>query len=247
MRKLLLCCLMSILAFVACRKGELPEEHYFGKVSVTALSFPDAPVVDIYLDDEKIGDIDPAQFPTRDFSLLAGKAGRLKVVTASNQTVIIDTAITVQPNSRQEFRIGYSESLGIKGLIGNTVVPADSMRFQFLFNFRQDFNPYPVADLYICEGFVENGIVVKGLQKGQLNPTVLTLPVYNSQHQPINYFCKLKDVATGEFIQMKGVGTDLIGLTDGTDSNAGHYSIVDINDALGDEYFNLFLANLITL
>ena len=248
MQKIGLFVILVVILFSACSKGKAPEEHYFGAIKVTYLNLPDAGKADIFLGTEKLGQIDPEAADNLDFMFPAGKSGVLKIYKAGTTSLIADTNIAIAANKTQQFRVGYSESLQIKGFISDVNVPADSIRIQFIYNVRKPFNPYPEVDVHLYPLFMEDaGIVIKGLKLNDANPKVWTFPKLGEGDNPPGYFFKLKDVKTGEFIKQTADGGDMFPLIAGTPDYYGHYLFVNINDDQGEETENYITATITVL
>jgi hypothetical protein len=235
------------LSFIACRKGSLPEEYYFGKVNVSQTPLDGSPGLDIYFENKKIGTV-AATGSVSTFTMPANKSGKLSIYKASTDSLVADTAIIVPQNASINLKLIYSELLGVKGFLNNdSNVGADSVKLQFTYNFPSSFYNYPEVDLYVVDiTRTDTAAVVKGLKAGILNPQTLTL-LHTLDGNGIFYYCMLKDVATGEFIQMKSKSRIYFTLLTGDTYYDGHLNIVQITDNGGDETTNKILANVITL
>jgi hypothetical protein len=248
MHRIILVVFVLGLSLIACRKGTLPEEYYFGKVNVASTQVSDAPSLDVYFGNEKIGTVVPTGVASS-FTLPANKAGKISIYKASTDSLVADTMITVVQNSSIDLKVICSDLLGVKGFLSNdSNVAADSVKLQFMYTFDAPFNNYPEVDLHILRGSAREdiGVVVKGLKMGQLNSQVITLP-HVQDGEGILYYGMLKDVATGEFIQMKYKSRDFFLLLGGDSFYDGHLNLVQIYDNDGDETNNKILANVNTL
>lgn len=234
MQKKHLLFLLVVILSGACRKGTAAEEHYFGRIKVTLLNLPDAGKAGVYLNAEKLGEIDPKELDNLELLLPAGKSGKLKIIDAASNNLIADSNVIIVPNIKQEFRVGYSESLNLKGFISDINVPADSIRAQIIYSIKKPFNNYPQADLYLYTVYMEEtGIVLKDLKLNDPNPHILTFPKLGEGDNPVGYFYKLKDVNTGEFI-MDASGSDIFPLIFSSSDYYGRYLFININDDEGD-------------
>jgi len=195
------------LMVASCRKGELPEEYYYGKMSVFLVNLPNTPNIMLRFGGKNLGDtIVPAS--SRAYTL-PSQAGKLEIYDAGTGSLVADTMINILANTTQDFRFAYSQDAGIKGFIKQTTVAPDSTALQFIHNLDPQYFP-ETLDLYVI--FVNNqtgsldetGIVVKGLKKGELSPQLVTLPMNDATGQPISYGAKFKDPATGEYIFFPG-------------------------------------------
>jgi hypothetical protein len=218
------------LMIASCRKGELPNEYYYGKVSVFLVNLPNTPNIMVRFDGKDLGNvIVPAS--SRSYTLPT-QAGKLEIYDAGAGTLVADTMINILANTTQDLRFAYSQDAGIKGFITQTTVSPDSTALQFIHNLDPQYFP-ETLDLYVI--FVNNetgnldetGIVVRGLKKGELNPLLVKLPMNDANGQPITYGVKFKDPATGEYILSPG-STDpyVFGLP----LSNGAFFILDLRD-----------------
>jgi hypothetical protein len=247
MQKLLVLVFVLGLSFIACRKGALPEEYYFGKVNVSQTPLVGSPSLDIYFENEKIGTV-AATGTISTFTMPANKSGKLSIYKASTDSLVADTAIIVPQNASINLKLIYSDLLGIKGFLNSdSNVGADSVKLQFTYNFPSSFYNYPEIDLYVVDiTRTDTAAVLKGLKPGILNPQTLTL-LHTVDGNGIFYYCMLKDVATGEFIKMKYKNRNYFGFLTGETYYDGHLNIVQITDNGGDETSNKILVNVTTL
>jgi hypothetical protein len=247
MQRLIVLVFVLGLSFIACRKGTLPEEYYFGKVNISQTPMEGSPDLDIYFENEKIGTV-VSTGTISTFTLPANKSGKLSIYKASTDSLVADTAIIISQNASINLKMIYSELLGIKGFLNSdTNVGADSVKLQFTYNFPSSFYNYPEVDLYVVDiARTDTAGIVKGLKVGVLNSQTLTL-LHTLDGNGIFYYCLLKDVATGEFIQMKYKNRNYFTLLTGESTFDGHLNIVQITDNGGDETSNKILANVTTL
>jgi hypothetical protein len=228
MQKNCLLFLLTVLSICACRKGEVPDEHYFGQVKLEVLNFSDAVKVDVYLNDKKLGVINPQERPYDSYNLAAGQSGKLKIYKAGSDTLIADTTISIQPNTTQAFRVGYSESLKLKGFVSEVNVPADSVRVQILYNVRRANNRREEVELHLYNIFLEDQGIVEGLKPDDPNPKIFTYPALDSNGWDPIFYARIKDVKTGEFLTFGGM--DYFLFLSSSSEYAGHYLFLDIND-----------------
>lgn len=245
-RLILLVCVLS-LPFIACRKGSLPDEYYFGKVNISEPGVSDAHSLDIYFENEKIGTILPTGSIST-FTFPANKAGKLSIYKESTDSLVADTMITVLQNASVNIRVIYSSALGIKGFLSSdSNIAADSVKLQFMYNFDSPFNAYPEVDLYVLDADrIDTVAVVSGLKNGQLGAKAVTL-VHLKDGNGLIYYCMLKDVATGEFIKQKSKNRNFFSLITGDAAFDGHLSIIQLYDNDGDETTNKILTTTTTL
>jgi hypothetical protein len=247
MQRLIVLVFVLGLSFIACRKGTLPEEYYFGKINVSQAQLEGSPELDIYFENKKIGTVN-ATGTVSTFTLPANKSGKLSIYKASTDSLVADTAIIITQNASINLKMIYSELLGIKGFLNSdSNVGADSVKLQFTYNFPSSFyNPQEV-DLYIVDiTRTDTAAIVRGLKPGLLNPQTLTL-LHTVDGNGIFYYCLIKDVATGEFIAMKYKNRNYFGLLTGDTYYDGHLNIVQITDNGEDETSNKIQANVTTL
>ncbi|RFS26661.1 hypothetical protein DVR12_02405 [Chitinophaga silvatica] len=247
MQKKYLLILLGVILLGACRKGTPAEEHYFGRIKVTLLNLPDAGKAGIFMDSEKLGEIDPRELDNLELLLPAGKSGKLKIIDAASNNLIADSNVVVVPNTKQEFRVGYSESLNLKGFISDINVPEDSIRVQIIYSLKKPFNNYPDVELHLYSVYMEEtGIILKGLKLNDPNPHILTFPKLGEGDNPLGYFFKLKNVKTGEFI-MDASGSDVFPLIFASSDYYGHYLFININDDSGETADENYFSTTITI
>lgn len=202
---------IATLTIVSCRKGELPDEYYYGKVGVSLVGLPNTPDIEVRLAGKKLGGpIIPGG--SGSFEVLS-QDGELQIFKANTDSLLADTLISIPPNAQRDFRFAYSEAFGLQGFVAGGAVAPDSVRLQFLNNLGDFYDAYPSLDLHIgyydvnTGGFAETGVVIKGFSKEQLS-AVATLPSLGADGSTIFYFARVKNAATGEFILQPSLGTD---------------------------------------
>lgn len=231
--------LLAVIAFLAsCRKGEMPEEHYFGKVDVTLLNLPNTPKIMMYFDGKQLDTI-RAVGDGSHFFLPAGQKGKLSAYDAGKHELLADTMITIAPNSKQQFRFAYSPELGLKGFVGaggGSSVPVDSFDVQLFNSLTASFYPLEKYDLAFIFADPDSGeildypLVLKGWSRGKLS-AVLRLRAVNANGHDYTYAAKLIDPATGEVV-LQPDGSEFF--TFGSDKLGGKTEIVSVvNDPTG--------------
>lgn len=200
--------LLTVVTFLAsCRKGELPEEHYFGKVNVKLLSLPNTPKIMMYFDGKQLDTIDVRGEGSL-FVLPAGKQGKLSAYDAGKQQLLADTLITVAANGLQRFKFAYSAELGLKGFVGaggGGSVPVDSFDVQIFNNLSASFYPLEKYDLAFIYADPDSGelldypLVVKGWTRKSLT-AVLRMRAVNANGNTYTFAAKLLDPATGQVV-----------------------------------------------
>ncbi|HEU4553166.1 MAG TPA: hypothetical protein VFS25_10045 [Chitinophaga sp.] len=234
-------CLVTIvivIAAVSCRKGELPEEHYFGKVAVTLVNLPNTPDLDLYFDGKKLQSIAPSNTAT-EVVLPAGRSGRLEFFKANTDSLLIDSTITISANTAASFRVAYNEEIGLKGFINSASVSPDSVAMQMFETLSDAYYPYTTVDLHII--FVNNqtgnidetGIVLKNLTKGKLYPDIVKLPVNDESGLPVTYGGRFVDSQTGNVITQPDGFTDLFQLP----VTPGAFYLLNIHDDAAGNFF----------
>ncbi|MBC9931250.1 hypothetical protein [Chitinophaga qingshengii] len=200
--------LLVVVALMAsCRKGELPEEHYVGKVHVTLLNLPNTPKIMMYFDGRQLDTINP--IGGNSFMVPAGKPGKLSAYDANKHELLADTLINIAANHTQQFRFAYSQDFGLKGFIGEGsnggAVPKDSFDVQFFNKLDASFFPLEKYDLSFIFADPETGdildypAVMKGWSRGKLSP-VIRFRATNNNGNEYTFAAKLIDPATGQVI-----------------------------------------------
>lgn len=191
---------------VSCRKGELPEEHYFGKINIYLLNLPGTPTVMMYFDGKPLDTI--KVIGGSSFIVPAGGKGKLSALDAKSKEWLADTLITVRPNGMEEFRFAYSTEFGLKGFIAqgsSSTVPRDSVDVRFFNNLSASFYPkekYDLSFIYadpVTGDIVESTAVIKGWERKKTSE-VLRFIAVTPDGQPYTYAAKLIDPATGAVV-----------------------------------------------
>lgn len=209
---LFLLLLTLILMAGSCRKGDLPEEHYFGKVEISLVELPNTPDISVRFNGKTLDDtIAPS---TSQLFTLLSQTGKLEIYKTNTDTLLGDTMITILPNTQQNLRFAYSKDFGLQGFVPGGNVAPDSIRVQFLNNLTDYYNAEPstnlelwVYDLNTGE-IKETGMVINGFSNIKLSSD-LALLNQASDGSPVYYIGRLKNTATGEYIMQPGMGTDI--------------------------------------
>ncbi|MBO9730674.1 MAG: hypothetical protein J7623_18670 [Chitinophaga sp.] len=234
-----------LILTVSCRKGDLPEAHYFGKVHIDLMNLPNTPTVMMYLDGKPLDTI--KIIGGTSFDIPAKEKAKLSAYDAKSKEWLADTLLTIVPNGKQQLKFAYSTLFGLKGFIaegGNSTVPADSLDVRLFNNLSAAFYPlesYDLSFLYldpVSGEIMESSAVVKGWGRKQLSP-VLRLKVVADNGGQYTYVAQLRDPATGEVVSQPDgsvffvmTGTDLGGKTRITtviDDNTGSISFNEID------------------
>lgn len=216
MRYTFLLSILTILGLMAvsCRKGELPEENYFGKVEVSLLNLPNTPDIEVRLAGKKLNDDAIVPGASRSFVTLSkDQQQKLEIFKAHTDTLLSDTMINIPSNSTRSLRFAYSKEIGLEGFVTGGDVSPDSIKLQFLNGLGDYYAAYPSMDFQIGNydfntgDFVETGLTIKDFSKVKLAPQVFTLPIMDRDGNPLYYYGRFKNTATGEYIpQPNGAG-----------------------------------------
>ncbi|SEW44298.1 hypothetical protein SAMN05428988_5736 [Chitinophaga sp. YR573] len=193
---------LTLVTLISCRKGELPVSKYYGKVGVTVADLPNSPSIDVYFEGHRLGETNGAGVITS-FVLESGKPGKLALFKHATDTLIADTIITVPVNKQIDFKVAFSEDLGIKGFLASQPVAADSIAFQFIYDLGDTDYPSTSVNLYLVRINFETGEYdpvdsLMNMQKGRLYPKILNLPFADADGNQYFYLTALKDAVTGE-------------------------------------------------
>jgi hypothetical protein len=205
--------IFSVLTFTtiaSCRKGNLPEPHYFGKVNVTLMELPGTPKILMYFGDKRLDTLKPAGNNTS-FLLQSGQSGRLKAYDAEKNEFLADTLINILPDSALNLRFVYSKEFGLKTFTGpnGMKIPQDSIYFQVYNGLGTDFYPkekYTLQVIYLDPAtgeIVTTPTAIKDWERGKLNPLVLKFAVkdlLDKDGNPISYAGHLIDPETGNVV-----------------------------------------------
>lgn len=207
--------LLAVVACLfSCRKGELPEEHYFGKVDVVLMNLPNTPKIMMYFDGKKLDTIRTVGDGSH-FVLPAGKQGKLSAYDANTQELLADTLIEIVANGTRKFKFAYSPDLGLKGFVGGSSggsVPVDSFDIQFFNKLSASFYPLEKYDLSFMFADPDTGEVLdypdvlKGVTRSKLSAGIRIRAV-NANGNGYMFAARLIDPATGNIVAQPD-GTD---------------------------------------
>jgi hypothetical protein len=193
---------LVMICGASCKKGELANERYFGKLQVesSALSTID---LDAVFMQEKIGTLKANVSSGIGKDYPANVTGKLSIYKSGQTALLADTLISIPKNSAKKFKYIYNESLGINGFLGDIAVPTDSVQIQF--SYTDLSNLYPAVDICIWRVngrvYVDDVKVIVSAQTGRFNNTVVTLPCkFIAGGASTTYSIRLKDPVTGNFI-----------------------------------------------
>lgn len=223
--------LAAILFACADEEGS-NEKYYYTSVRVELAALPGASDMEVWFNEEKIGNVTPGTSGAYSGRVLAG-SGTLAVYVKETGRLVADTMLTLTKNDSRSFRIADSPELGIAGWISSEPVSPDSVSVQFLNNLGGYYEAYPALDLHIfyysssTGEFLETGWVVEDFSKQTLTQESIKLSYADIDSNPIFYLGKLKNTETGEFlIQPNGSDWFLLEQT-GSGGTAVIYNLTD--------------------
>ncbi|NIG52818.1 hypothetical protein [Chitinophaga sp. Cy-1792] len=196
---------LLVFSFVACRKGASPEEVYYGQVSYRSMALPGTPAISVKWNGQLMDSAltDSYKGFMKEASNTPGKLGFYK---AGTDSLIVDTTITILPNTKQEFRIMASSTLGMSGFMPATTVSPDSLTFQIYLNlstyYKYDVIDLQIASLKVPGNITTDFVLLKGLSNKKLYPITLTLPFKDATGKQYQWVGILKDPATGQVIPL---------------------------------------------
>jgi hypothetical protein len=140
-----------ILLVSACKKGELPPEHYFGRAKVAAsmLFGNDSTIVFV---NGKLWDTLPKAFGAR--LMESGAPTELRFYDLKTGKLIADTNFVLQPNTVHSFTVANNPLFDVYGFVqeGNTaVVPKDSVDVQLFIDISDDLLPLQAVNIEITK------------------------------------------------------------------------------------------------
>lgn len=233
-----------LIMAVSCRKGELPEEHYFGKVKIDLLKLPGTPDVTVRFNDKQLGKVllNGTSVDNGQFVIQANQQAKLAIYDAATGKFVTDTLINIPSNSLQNFRLAYSPELGLRAFVGggSATLPPDSVYIQFSNRLSEKFYPkskYDIHFVYIDPNsgdIVASPVVIKGLERGALSKGITKFRVLDENGLGITYGAKFVDAETGEPVLQPGSGSDLFLL--GIDQTQASKNVVVFlqDDEVGD-------------
>lgn len=251
MKKGFLLLILGITIFVACRKGSLPEENYFGSVALSQVGTTDAVDLDVYFDGKKMGKI-LADGSLAGFMLKAGATGKLAIYRAGSDTLVADTTVKIPQNDAISVKVISSLALGANGFINGGEVGADSVKVQLINSLNTTIYPYPngvdvCVYTYVSNKLADSIITIKNVMPGKLDPRVITLRHVDSLGKGIFYVAKLKDPATGQFIRQAASNVVMFSFLNTSSGYNGHLNLIQYYDNGGDATTNKILVKVTTL
>jgi hypothetical protein len=238
------CCVLP-----SCKKGELIAGKSNGSLKVELLGLPNTPAMDIYFKGKLLDSV----FPGTTVGILpmivvvAGDTGIVAFTRHNTQEVLLDTAVTVPAEQMLAFRLAWSEALGVKDFMTEgSAVHADSCKMRF-FNQLEGLLPEGVeADLCLfrfnyATADYDEVHTFPSFARGKLTEEMITVPVVDAQGTTQQYILRLRDRATGTFLQ------DEFPFTNINMSLPGGAYVICIVDQVITRRKNLFHTQMIPL
>ncbi|GGH59381.1 hypothetical protein HNQ91_000619 [Filimonas zeae] len=212
MRNIFICAILLVF-FVAvlpsCKKGDLITGKTNGALQVESLALPNTPIMDIYFKGVLLDSVFPGG--TAGISpmmiVTAGDTGTVAFTRHDTKEVLLDTVVSIPANQKLAFRIACSEELGIRGFMGEaSTVHGDSCKVRF-FNQVTSLQPAGVeVDLCLfrfnaATGDYDEFYTFPAFARGQMTEAELTLPVVDKAGELLQYIARLRDRATGAFLE----------------------------------------------
>ncbi|MGO4290190.1 hypothetical protein [Chitinophaga sp. RAB17] len=229
---------LFVLMAVSCRKGDLPEESYFGKVYVSLMNLPNTPTVMMYFDGKPLDTI--KVIGGSSYIVPAGKKGKLAAFDAASKELLADTLISIPPNGKQQFKFAYSPEFGLKGFIAegsSANVPADSFDVRLFNNLSATFYPKEKYDLSfifldpVSGEVVTSNVVVKGWERKKLSST-LRFRVVTDDGKPYFYAAQLIDPETGAVVLQPNQNDLFVFLGDNVAGKSKITTVADDNNGV---------------
>ena len=211
-----------------CSKETALEKEYYGTVNirVTTVVFP------IGLKVNLINGADTMDVPLGNpygIYAVADKPQKIQVYDPGTGNKLLgDTTITLAKDEKKELKFAWVEEAGIKQFYSD-LMPADSGRVYFKNNLDA---AYPAIDVYIFKSSdttLATGVVAiqENLPYGVSKyPSFTNLLVNDAAGSTVRYIAKIKDRATGLFINDKGAALrDFFNVS----ANGGQFVFLNIN------------------
>ncbi|RKR82105.1 hypothetical protein BDD43_2272 [Mucilaginibacter gracilis] len=202
--------LLAATAIFSCKKGEpIKADHHFGSLTAELADLPGTPVMDIYFNGKKLPDsltIGPIYGLSTRLLLDAGVKSKLAFKKHGTDSLLIDTLITIPAANVLNFRLAYSEELGLKTFLdAGSSVGVDSAKVQ-LFNNLSTLLPDGISvDGYLTRthndgsGTIDDLGVLPNLNRKTISKA-MTLALNDASGTPYSYIVRLKDKASGQFL-----------------------------------------------
>ncbi|MFB6455567.1 hypothetical protein ACE38W_09885 [Chitinophaga sp. Hz27] len=196
---------LLVFSFVACRKGSAPDEKYYGQVKYRTVSLPGTPAISVKWNGLLMDSILTENYKGFTYEA-ANTPGKLGFYKAGTDSLIVDTTITIHPNTTQEFRIIASSTLGMSGFMSPSTSSPDSLTFQIYLNLSSYYK-YDVVDLQISSYKAAGAVttdyaLLKGMKNKRLYPITLSVPFKDAAGTKILWVASMKDPATGQVIPL---------------------------------------------
>ncbi|EHQ26130.1 hypothetical protein [Mucilaginibacter paludis] len=202
--------LLLATAIFSCKKGEpLKSEHRFGSLTAALADLPGTPVMDIYFNGKKLPDslIAGGTYGLSPKLLLdAGVKAKLAFKKHGTDSLLIDTLVTIPAANLLNFRLAYSEDLGLKTFLdAGASVGVDSVKMQLFNNLTTLLPDGITVDGYLTRahndgsGIIDDLGVMPDLNRKTISKAMI-LALNDPSGTPYGYIVRLKDKASGQFL-----------------------------------------------
>lgn len=206
----LLILLPLFISLFSCKEGEPVEANRrFGSLTVELAKLPGTPVMDVYFNDQKLPDSLMAGI-SYGFSpkllLDAGTKSKLAFKKHGTDSLLIDTLVAIPTADIINFRLAYSEDLGLKTFlkIGSSI-NTDSVEIQ-IFNNLTTLLPDGISvDAYLTRahndgsGTIDDLAVLPNLNRKTISRNIV-IAWQDTNGIPYSYIIRLKNKANDLFL-----------------------------------------------
>ncbi|MBP1615683.1 MAG: hypothetical protein H6Q13_3131 [Bacteroidetes bacterium] len=206
----LLILLSLFISLFSCKEGEPVEANRrFGSLTVELAELPGTPVMDVYFNDQKLPDSLMAGISyglSPKLLLDAGTKSKLAFKKHGTDSLLIDTLVAIPTADVLNFRLAYSEDLGLKTFLEvGSSINADSVEIQ-IFNNLTTLLPDGISvDAYLTRehndgsGTIDDLAVLPNLNRKNISRAIV-VAWQDTNGIPYTYVIRLKNKANDLFL-----------------------------------------------
>jgi hypothetical protein len=206
--KVFIVLILFIIFVSGCRKGTMPDtSKTFGLMKLELLKLPGTPDLDFYVEDKFSETVHAGTIASKRVLLEAEKETHVYFKLPRTSTSVFDTVVKIPGQQTSNFRLAFSEDLGMKKFLtgGGDIHPdsVDVMAFDNMDILHPD-GVELIAELYredvLLSGEFKLHYVFGKITKKQMTGNIVRLAFYHPDKKWYQYQIKYKNVATGQYM-----------------------------------------------